>query len=131
MSTGRCREPFRVPTMFVELAVALAARVANAGSVALAVQCERGPHDGGEHAVHVLYVDDESGRAAWVFWDAEEVRVQLKDPCPEVNAASDVCLLFAEHSGGHLWPGGPMPEPYSDGRAGRQDAGTGPAGEAR
>ncbi|WP_030781761.1 hypothetical protein [Streptomyces sp. NRRL S-920] len=100
----RCRAPFRVPPELIETAVALVGRDANAGDVPLFVHCELDGHLEGFHAVHLLFVPDTSGRAAWVFWREHESRVQLKDPCQERNGPGDICLLFAEHPGDHLFP---------------------------
>ncbi|MER5304613.1 hypothetical protein ABT039_34815 [Streptomyces lasiicapitis] len=67
--------------------------------------CELDEHLEGKHAAHVLFTEDETGRAVWVFWREAESRVQLVDPCPERDESSgDICLLFAKHPGGHLWP---------------------------
>ncbi len=124
MIAERCHEPFDVPVTFVELAVALSARAANAGSLALAVQCEYAPHTEGEHAVHVMYVDDVTGRAAWVLWGADEVRVQLKDACPDRDSRDEICVLFAGHPGDHLWPESPERRSCTPGDAGQEEAAT-------
>lgn len=105
----RCRAPFSVPPSLIDTAVSLVGRGANPGDVPLFVHCELSEHLEGDHAVHVLFVPDTSGRAAWVFWREYESRVQLMDPCTERDSGGEICLSFAGHSGGHQWP-----EPTND-----------------
>ncbi|QDQ12449.1 hypothetical protein FH965_19370 [Streptomyces spectabilis] len=85
-------------------AVDLAGDDATTEDVAQFAHCELDEHIEGEHAAHVLFTEDETGRAVWAFWREAESRVQLVDPCPDRNESENICLLFAKHPGGHLWP---------------------------
>ncbi|MFD5895920.1 hypothetical protein [Streptomyces sp. NPDC060366] len=72
--------------------------------VSLFVHCDLGGHLEGDHAAPVLFVPEPSGLAAWVRWHEQKSCVQLMDPCTERNPAGDICLLFSEHPGDHLFP---------------------------
>ncbi|MFE4610019.1 hypothetical protein ACFRK5_16970 [Streptomyces niveus] len=80
------------------------------------MHCELDEHLENEHAAHGLFVPGPSGRAAWVFWYERQSRVQLMDPCPERDSSSgDVCLLFTDHPGDHLWPESTNRETHKEG----------------
>lgn len=121
-----CRALLRVPPALLDAAVALVGNGATLCEARPLVECELDPHVQGDHAAHVVFVpDDPTGRAAWMFWQREP-RLQLVDACTERDSAGDVCLLFAEHPAGHLWPDPDgSPRPAAAGRASVTEAGAG------
>ncbi|MFB7741903.1 hypothetical protein [Streptomyces sp. NPDC056132] len=100
----RCDAPLSVPPNLIDTAVSLTGRDPTEGEAPLFVHCELDEHIEGDHAAHLRFTPGPSGRAAWVFWREYASRVQLMDPCTQRNT-DGICLLFAEHPGGHLWPG--------------------------
>ncbi|GAA3491562.1 hypothetical protein GCM10018987_56450 [Streptomyces cremeus] len=114
MDAERCHAPLDVPVACMELAIALSARSANAGTRPFTVQCEFLPHSEGDHGVHVLYVNEQTGTAAWVFWRDGKTDVQVKYPCPETDERGKICLLCVGHPTGHVWPGR-QPRPVKGG----------------
>ncbi|MFI6639557.1 hypothetical protein [Streptomyces sp. NPDC050504] len=77
--------------------------------------CELGDkHAGADHAALVLFLPGPSGRAVWVRWQRFDPRLSVVDPCVGEESGGDVCLLFAGHPGGHLWP--EDIDPVRDGR---------------
>lgn len=101
-----CRMPLLLSSALVDAAVALVGRSASPDDVSVFVHCELADHFDDEHAAHLLFADEPSGRAAWAVWRERQSRVQLKDPCTERDSGGEICLLFTEHPEGHQWPDG-------------------------
>lgn len=99
-----CRAPLFLSAQLASAAVELVGTGAATHDVLEFQHCELERHEEGEHAAHVLFIEDRSGRAVWVFWHPAETRVQVREPCTGRNDAQNICLLYARHTGGHLWP---------------------------
>lgn len=100
----RCRMPLFLSPALVDAAVALAGRNACLDDVSVFAHCELAEHLDDEHAAHLLFAEEPSGRAAWVVWCERQSRVQLKDPCTERDSGGEICLLFTDHPEAHQWP---------------------------
>lgn len=61
-------------------------------------------HAGADHAALVLFLPGPSGRAVWARWQRFDPRLSVVDACAGKSPGGEVCLLFAEHPGGHLFP---------------------------
>ncbi|WP_369376087.1 hypothetical protein [Streptomyces sp. cg36] len=101
---NRCRAPLFLPLGLEVAAVELVSTRVLAEDVPQFLYCELAEHIEGEHAAHLLFAEEATGRAVWVFWREETARVQLQDRCTDKSESGNLCLLFEEHNGNHFWP---------------------------